>query len=342
MKTELWGTFSVRDHLRKRPFVTEVLLYDRLMIPRPPTPEEEAPEPGEKTHAGWPAEWEPQKLHELLDILGEHELAVELPWGKQARQDWSKLYHGQNVNDLGARRTALAIAAKYDIEAAKTITPDQAPYIATAGLISMYIAGAVQNKAARRLVDLTRKPGVEIDPVIAYGSYQDFQQEQALRPAAASKPPPADISPYALFGWEFFVPEDSEKSDHDLLRAAARLAARPDFQETRQSFHSWLKKMHDGSHDPEDARVEMLRMLEDFRNQVRGSGIKTAVRYVAKVAPVLAPLAGLFGDVTGIGVGVAVGGAALLVEWLLPEKKPEERVRPAALVHDARRFFGKK
>jgi hypothetical protein len=103
-----------------------------------------------------------------------------------------------------------------------------------------------------------------------------------------------------------------------------------------------IKKMHDGGHDPEAAREEMLKMLNEYRNFVKGSGIKTPVRYVAKVAPVLAPLAGLVGDEIGIGVGVAVGGASLLVEWLLPEKAPDERLRPAALVYDARRFFGKK
>ena len=30
MRAELWGTFSVRDHLRPRSFIAEVLLYDRL------------------------------------------------------------------------------------------------------------------------------------------------------------------------------------------------------------------------------------------------------------------------------------------------------------------------
>lgn len=31
----LWGTFSVADHLRRRPFVADVLLYDRLIVPVP-------------------------------------------------------------------------------------------------------------------------------------------------------------------------------------------------------------------------------------------------------------------------------------------------------------------
>ncbi len=30
---ELWGTFAVDDHLRRRPFAAEVILFDRLVIP---------------------------------------------------------------------------------------------------------------------------------------------------------------------------------------------------------------------------------------------------------------------------------------------------------------------
>jgi hypothetical protein len=37
MKIQQWETFSVRDHLKARPFVAEVLLYDKLVFPRTPT-----------------------------------------------------------------------------------------------------------------------------------------------------------------------------------------------------------------------------------------------------------------------------------------------------------------
>jgi hypothetical protein len=84
-------------------------------------------------------------------------------------------------------------------------------------------------------------------------------------------------------------------------------------------------------------------MLKEYRDFVRGAGIKTTARYAAKIVPVLAPLAGLvMGDVENIGVGVGAGGASLLVEWLLPEGGPDDRIRSTALVYEARRFFGKK
>jgi hypothetical protein len=41
MTIELWGTFSVRDHLVSRAFVADVLLYDQLVIPTMPENDDE-------------------------------------------------------------------------------------------------------------------------------------------------------------------------------------------------------------------------------------------------------------------------------------------------------------
>jgi hypothetical protein len=61
MAIELWGTFSVRDHLVDRAFVADVLLYDRLVLPTLPeqTPENE-----------WPESWNLAKQKTLLRDLG--------------------------------------------------------------------------------------------------------------------------------------------------------------------------------------------------------------------------------------------------------------------------------
>jgi hypothetical protein len=42
---ETWGTFSVTDHLGRRAFVADVILYDRLVIP--------VPDAEERRLAGW-------------------------------------------------------------------------------------------------------------------------------------------------------------------------------------------------------------------------------------------------------------------------------------------------
>ena len=341
-RIELWGAFSVRDHLRRRPFVAEVLLYDRLMIPRPPTLEEEQPEPKEESQlTRWMRSgWKPGRLKNALDILRERELAIELPWAEQARRDWSDLYHGSDFAQIGGKRSEIVNMARAEIEMAKATMPNQAAFVATGGLIATYVAGEVQHPLAQRLVALARTPGVPIEPVIAYRSYKEFQHEQSVKKV---KFDPTAERPYAMFGWEFFVPEDSDKTDWQLLREACQLASRDDFRETRQSFHYWLKHMHEGNVDPETARDDMLKRLREYRAVIRGSRMKTIPRYVAKVAPVLAPLAHLvLPETYAIGGDAAAGGASLIVEWLLPEKKSDHHARPAALVHQARRFFDRR
>lgn len=348
MKTELWGMFSVKDHLRKRPFVAEVLLYDRLVIPRPPTPDEEMPEPGKEDQvARWIRhKWKPNRLRELLEILQEAQLpaggqlALELPWGEKAREDWYSLYHGKDAEQIGARRADLAESTKVQIKEAKHQSEDWA-YLASGQLLEQYITGQKKHDVARRFVALTKAPEVPIEPVVAYGSYWKFQKEQSLQPSDLYTPTER-LCPYAMFGWEFFVPEDTDKSDHELLRKAVKLASRPDLRETRQYFHGWLKQMHDGDVDPETARAQMLKMLQEYRSIVRGSRLKTVVRYAAKVAPAVASLAGFRSKEMGILATSAANVLGVMVERWLPKKEPDERIRPAAFVHDARRFFGKK
>lgn len=205
----------------------------------------------------------------------------------------------------------------------------------------MYVAGEMQNAWARKVINRAKIPGAEVEPVIAYGSYGEFAHDQDV--SIAGQPPPAGkrAAPYAMFEWEFFVPEDSGKSDAELLREAAKLASKPDFCEARQYFHGWLKQMYAGEVDTHDAREQMLKMLGDYTGMMRTSGLKTVARYAAKAARVLAPLAGLAGHSAGIGTGVLAGVAGLAVEELLPKTEMPANLRPAALLYDAERHLGK-
>lgn len=152
---------------------------------------------------------------------------------------------------------------------------------------------------------------------------------------------PVGAAPYALFGWQSFVPEDSEKSDAQLLREAAKLASRADLRESRQYFHGWLKQMYAGEVDKQDAKAEMLTMLSEYMKIMRGSGLATAARYAANVAQIDAALAGLAGHSLGVEVGVAVSGVSLAIEKLIPVPQIPDRLRPAALLYDARKFLDK-
>src|SRR4051794_33665400 len=85
MSRERWGTFSVKDHVGKSPFAAEVLMYDRLVIPRPADAAE---------RSRWSQEgWDPDRLESLLDVL--QGCAVTVQWN-----DWTE--------DLFKRRAATA------------------------------------------------------------------------------------------------------------------------------------------------------------------------------------------------------------------------------------------
>jgi hypothetical protein len=60
MGRERWGTFSVKDHTGDQPFVADVLMYDRLIIPRPPK---------EKRSLWVRNEWDPDRLDAIIDVL---------------------------------------------------------------------------------------------------------------------------------------------------------------------------------------------------------------------------------------------------------------------------------
>src|SRR5262249_44175033 len=150
-----------------------------------------------------------------------------------------------------------------------------------------------------KLFNSAKTPGVPVEPVIAYGSYAEFTGDQGVQ-KSEDQGAIATATPYAMFGWEFFVPEDLNKSDAQLLREAAKLASRPDFCETRQYFHGWLKQMYEGGIDRQDAYEQMLKMLSEYTKIMKKAGFANAVRYAAKAATVLAPLAGFAGHNVGV------------------------------------------
>jgi hypothetical protein len=86
---QLWGTFSVRDHCRKGAFVAEVLLYDHLLIPVPPTPADGlTPEQAEAEWNRWETQhhWQPRRQREILEILGDR--ARQIPWTAELQEQW--------------------------------------------------------------------------------------------------------------------------------------------------------------------------------------------------------------------------------------------------------------
>jgi hypothetical protein len=104
MAKQVWGTFSVKDHTRPGAFITDVMLYDRLVLAIPPDVEE---------RARWEAEgWQPGRLEALLAILGDR--AVPVRWDERRQLAWRTRFEaGKGVAEetpdyaFGTTRTEL-------------------------------------------------------------------------------------------------------------------------------------------------------------------------------------------------------------------------------------------
>ncbi len=80
MTQERWGTFSVIDHKDPAAFITEVLLYDRLVLPYPPND-------AERKH--WEDEgWNPKLMDKRLKSLGE--LALRANWDQDRQRKYDE------------------------------------------------------------------------------------------------------------------------------------------------------------------------------------------------------------------------------------------------------------
>jgi len=86
----VWATYAVNDHLVDHPFVRDLMLFDRLVIPVPNTDDK-----GEWDR--WVAQdWDPAKQERLLDLLGDR--AVRVVWDTDHQKRWEKRYlAGTNV-----------------------------------------------------------------------------------------------------------------------------------------------------------------------------------------------------------------------------------------------------
>ncbi len=327
---ELWGTFAVDDHTRRHAFVAETILFDRLVIPKPP---EDDPE----QHATWINEgWQPDLLKTAIGILGK--LAVTIPWDENLRNVWA----GEYASRFG-KRSKLAKNVSFDFQTIRSAPPDHPAMWTTRMVLADRMNTKADEELFRKLKNLDVDPAANIESVVGFGSYQDFRREIPVEGMRMEGPPaPAATIPENafLFRWDFVVPEDRDATDAKLLERAVVLSQQSEFRESRRRFHNWRRRLIANQVDAQKARDEMSRCLA-VCNQVSEQSAKrhrtlTALQVIAAAAP----LADFIHPGVGALGGVAFGLGAIVADKLVPEPQIGERERVAALVYDSRAAFG--
>jgi hypothetical protein len=328
--TSLWATFSVVDHLRSRPFIADVLLYDRLIVPVPDGP-------------GEADRWrehnrDPDLQNRLLDIVGD--LGVRIPWSLARHDLWAQRYQQINseVVDEGAIRDGFTQAVGFDgnnvvaarrakspaVQLRRAEDPDDPALMVT----RLVLAEEFGSRKDRLL--LAHVPTVdEVEAVAAYGSYSDFRRQRG--DVVGGDVPGAQ--PVFTFEWSFFVPSSSQRSDEDLLREAVDLAHADEVVSWRAALQRWRRDtLLRGLSDPA-ALEEMEGLIADYRRAARRRKIHIRSRWGAAVAAAGAGVGAVFFPPAGI--AAAVCGLGSLV------RSPEvsTRLESAAMFHEARKRF---
>jgi len=327
----LWATFSVADHLRRRPFVADVLLYDRLLVP--------VPDGDDETSRWMRLKRRPDLQKTLLDVLGD--LGVPISWSVAHHDRWARQYQGQEASEVAsaAVRDDVARAVAFDaqnIENARrgahapgaspgdAIDPDDPAFMVT----RLVLADEFGSRKDRAL--LAKIPRVdEVEAVAAYGSYRDFSRERGDLSIADGLPG----EPVFAFEWSFFVPSSSTRTDVDLLREAVELAHCDEVIAWRAAIQRWRRDTILRGRSDASAVAEMEGLIADYRRAAKRKGIETRSRWGLAVAGIAAGVAAAF--VPPIGVAAAACGVGALI----PNRPIPKRLEAAAMFHEARKRF---
>ena len=111
MTIERWGAFSVIDHKNDRQLATEVLIYDRLLIPTPMDWDLER----------WKKErWDPEGVKQKIKELGD--VAIPAAWDQNRQKDWADEFNSlrEDQKDINS---ALEITRRVLIEQGRNYRP---------------------------------------------------------------------------------------------------------------------------------------------------------------------------------------------------------------------------
>jgi hypothetical protein len=308
---EVWGAYSVRDHLEPQPWAADVLLYDRLLVPVPQRLDE--PE-GSAEWLRWTVKgWKPERQKELLSIIGE--AAQPITWNGFLQQQWSDL-HGASLS---------AFTAQVDTEARRPSAAN--PWLATATVLQ-------QNDLPSRVT--------AVSAVATYRSAAQLTNAVQLREVDPHTPLPAGQA-VVVIGRKFLVPDPAQfTNDDDLLRAAVELSSDPDCRRRRAAYWRWQREfLSDGmfvdANSIDAAIAEMQDLIADEQRAVRRSRIRLITMFAtcvstAAVTLLAAPLAPVTMAAAFLSVGQFVAGEALA--------PGSARSSPAGLLITARKNLG--
>lgn len=299
---ERWGIFSVKDHMTQAPFVSDVLLYDRLIIPTPPA---------DKSQDDFWKKFKPKRQQDCINILNKTErLALTVPWDTSKRERFKN-----------RMSTAAALATQQR-------SPEHGyyfdPFEATRQLIKDEFRPELP-------------PGVVLDPwtVAAYTSKNAYQQDVAVAD------PDKHRRLAALITHRFLTPAGGDPS-HKLLEEAVKLATTDDFRRKRSRFYEFQERIIEERIPDEQAIKELERRLQRYNEVIETAFRSVCNRFVYTLIPIALPMIASVTLVAKDPTTLVVTGIAGLCQlarfWKFDRNLRIDAgdLDAAAMIHDAR------
>ncbi len=315
MGRERWGTFSVIDHLQNRAFVTDVLLYNRLVIPFPPT---------ETERARWfKNNWQPDKLDAKLELLGD--IAVPVAWDKSKQIAFNNLYQTSSAvnSDIALHLDGIRNNIDYEVD-------KQNPYEITKAILSKW--------------KMPEMPGVTtVWAMAAYSSYEGYKKDiDTFALNTIEKQSQRHLS--MIISQKFLVPENNGKSDDDMLKDAIKLVDRDDFKEKRIALYKWQESIINENISDVKAIEELEELLKQYNKIVEKAASGTRWKFGFLVLNLLGAGAGLAtGHIETLpAVGLGLTGLASITQYLKFDRKldiTKDSSYAAAMIHDVKKGF---
>jgi hypothetical protein len=352
MAEQLWGTYSVADHCTAYPFVADLVVYDRLLVPVPPDADEDE-------WQRWRDKgWEPDVQHSLLKELDDY--VRRIPWSAELRGRWNAI--GNAGDDVDREMTDSAVRAAGDLEMTaegeRHVRAGRAdPYGDTRWLVSketgsklivgddarvLAVFGTPDKfdrhwRIAAAFPFLTRQTSVERS--------DDYDIERldpdAQRKLAAQH---HELASLLVANLVLPIPEGEaggrldERRAKDALLRARDLLEDSDVAQKRRAFHSWVAR-YESKDLPDRRKVqEFDELLTDYNDAARRKRkARTVERSVLVLRGATAGASMFASELSPAGGPVGIIGTVATSQLYQQREWQSGDIRAAALISEARK-----
>jgi hypothetical protein len=300
MGREVWGTYSVTDHLALAAFLADLVLYDRLVLP---VPEDQL---DDKARAAW-ARWNRPRQEAFIRRMENCDRVLTMPWrvGRWAEEAEG---FGREIADRPG----------IDAEAAREAGRDAFLFTRTR---------LVQDLPRKGVRGVTTVPTAFAEGPVA--GRLGFALDGAGRLTPATQGTAA-----AVLSLRFLVPDLDRPVEPDDLDLILDHTGSAEQRKARRAFWSWQRDFFgdDVIADQEtlaNAAEEMADLLSDLNQAARWGGIKTKATLGFLLGSVgLGMLGGPLSPVglAGVGLTIANWAADRVIDANQPRRAPEAAV----------------